>query len=42
MGIHMQQVGRFMDVGHASRIEQLEAAFAALEMRLVADIQKAA
>jgi len=42
MGIHKQQVERLMDIGHTSRIEQLEAAFAALQMRLVIDIQKAA
>lgn len=42
MGIHKQQVERLMDIDHASRIEQLEAAFAALQMRLVVDIQRAA
>jgi hypothetical protein len=28
MGIHKQQVDRLLDIDHASRIEQLEAAFA--------------
>ena len=42
MGIHKQQVERLMDIGHTSRIEQLEAAFAALHMRLIVNIQKAA
>ena len=42
MGIHKQQVERLLDIDHASRIEQLEAAFAALNMRLVVDIQRAA
>ena len=34
MGIHKQQVERLLDLDHASRIEQLEAAFTALNMRL--------
>jgi len=42
MGIHKQQVDRLLDIDHASRIEQLEAAFAALQMRLTVDIQPAA
>jgi len=42
MGIHKQQVERLLDIDHASRIEQLESAFAALNMRLVVDIQRAA
>jgi antitoxin HicB len=41
MGIHKQQVDRLLDIDHASRIEQLEAAFAALQMRLTVDIQAA-
>ena len=41
MGIHKQQIDRLLDIDHASRIEQLEAAFAALQMRLVVDIQPA-
>jgi antitoxin HicB len=42
MGIHKQQVDRLLDIDHASRIEQLEAAFAALQMKLTVDIQPAA
>ena len=42
MGIHKQQVDRLLDIDHASRIEQLEAAFAAIQMRLTVDIQPAA
>jgi antitoxin HicB len=41
MGIHKQQVDRLLDIDHASRIEQLEAAFAALQMRLTVAIQPA-
>ena len=41
MGIHKQQIDRLLDIDHASRIEQLESAFAALQMRLVVDIQPA-
>jgi antitoxin HicB len=39
MGIHKQQVERLLDMDHTSRIEQLEAAFAALNKRLVVDIR---
>ena len=42
MGIHKQQVDRLLDIDHASRIEQLEAAFTALQMKLTVDIQPAA
>jgi antitoxin HicB len=42
MGIHKQQVERLLDLSHASRIEQLEAAFKALQMQLVVDIRSAA
>ena len=42
MGIHKQSVERLLDIDHASRIEQLEAAFAALQMRLTVDIHPAA
>jgi antitoxin HicB len=41
MGIHKQQVDRLLDIDHASRIEQLEAAFAALQMKLTVDIRAA-
>jgi antitoxin HicB len=42
MGIHKQQVERLLDLDHASRIEQLEAAFRAFNRRLTIDIQDAA
>jgi len=42
MGIHKQQVERLLDLDHASRIEQLEAAFTALSMRLTIGVQHAA
>jgi antitoxin HicB len=41
-GIHKQRVERLLDIDHASRIEQLEAAFAAPNKRLVIEIQNAA
>jgi hypothetical protein len=41
MGIHKQQVDRLLDIDHASRIEQLEAAFSALQMRLIIAVQHA-
>ena len=37
---HMPQVDRLLDVRHASRLEQLEAAFAVLGKRLVVDVQE--
>lgn len=42
MGIHKQQVERLMDIDHTTRIEQLEAAFSALNKRLIVDILNAA
>ena len=42
MGIHKQQVERLMDIGHSSRIEQLESAFQVLGLRMVVDVEKAA
>jgi hypothetical protein len=42
MGIHKQQVDRLLDLDHASRIEQLEAAFRVLQMRMIIEIQNAA
>lgn len=36
---HMPQVDRLFDVQHGSRLEQLEAAFAALGKRLIVDVQ---
>jgi antitoxin HicB len=41
MGIHKQQIDRLLDIDHASRIEQLEAAFAVLQMRLIIEAQHA-
>lgn len=41
MGIHKQQIDRLLDIDHASRIEQLELAFAALQLRLTVNIQPA-
>jgi len=42
MGIHKQQVERLLDMDHTSRIEQLEAAFRALQLRMVVEVQNAA
>ena len=42
MGIHKQQVERLLDLDHTSRIEQLEAAFAAVGKRLLVAVDNAA
>ncbi len=42
LGWHMRQVDRLLDVHHASRLDQIEAAFAALNKRIVVDVQDAA
>jgi len=42
LGCHMRQVDRLLDLTHASRLDQIEAAFAALNKRIVIDIQDAA
>jgi len=42
LGCHMRQVDRLLDLRHASRLDQIEAAFAALNKRIVIDIQDAA
>ena len=42
MGIHKQQIDRLLDIDHASRIEQLESASVALQMRLTVSIQSVA
>jgi antitoxin HicB len=42
LGCHMRQVDRLLDLGHASRLDQIEAAFAALNKRIVIEIQDAA
>ena len=39
---HMRQVDRLLDLSHASRLDQIEAAFAALRKRIVIEIQDAA
>ena len=42
LGCHMRQVDRLLDLSHASRLDQMEAAFAALNKRIVIDVQDAA
>jgi antitoxin HicB len=42
LGCHMRQVDRLLDLGHASRLDQIEAAFAALHKRVVIEIRDAA
>lgn len=42
LGCHMRQVDRLLDIHHASRLDQIEAAFAALNKRVVIDVQEAA
>jgi len=42
LGCHMRQVDRLLDLHHASRLDQIEAAFAALNRRIVIEIQEAA
>jgi antitoxin HicB len=42
LGCHMRQVDRLLNVSHASRLDQIEAAFAALRKRIVIEIQDAA
>jgi antitoxin HicB len=39
---HLPQVNRVLDLRHASRMEQVEAALAALGLRLVVDVTRAA
>ena len=39
---HMRQVDRLLDLQHASRLDQIESAFAALNKRISLDIQDAA
>jgi antitoxin HicB len=39
---HLAQVNRVLDLRHASKMEQVEAALAALGLRLVVDVAKAA
>ena len=42
LGCHMRQIDRLLDLAHASRLDQIEAAFAALNKRVVIEIQDAA
>lgn len=42
LGCHMRQVDRLLDLHHASRLDQIEAAFAALHKRVVIEICDAA
>jgi antitoxin HicB len=42
LGCHMRQVDRLLDLSHASRLDQIESAFAALDKRIVIEIQDAA
>ncbi len=39
---HLPQVARVLDLRHASKMEQVEAALAALGLRLIIDVAKAA
>jgi antitoxin HicB len=39
---HLPQVNRVLDLRHASRMEQVEAALAALGLRLIVDVARAA
>jgi antitoxin HicB len=39
---HLAQVNRVLDFRHASKMEQIEAALAALGLRLVVDVARAA
>ena len=39
---HLPQVARVLDLRHASRMEQVEAALAALGLRLIIDVARAA
>lgn len=41
LGCHMRQVDRLLDLDHASRLDQIEAAFAALRKRIVLEIRDA-
>lgn len=42
MRCDMQQVRRLLNIGHGSRLDQLDAAFAALQKRLVVEVRDAA
>lgn len=40
LGVHAPQIDRLLDVRHASRLDQLEAALAAMGKRLVLDLEE--
>ena len=42
LGCHMRQVDRLLDLHHASRLDQIEAAFAALKKTIVLEVRDAA
>ena len=42
LGWHMPQIDRLLDLNHASRLDQLEAGFAALNKRLTIQVADAA
>jgi len=42
LGCHMRQVDRLLDLHHASRLDQIEAAFAALNKTIVLEVRDAA
>jgi len=42
LGWHMPQIDRLLDLDHASRLDQLEAAFAAINKRLTIQVRDAA
>jgi antitoxin HicB len=42
LGWHGPQVDQLLDLGHASRLDQVDQAFAALGKRLVVDVRDAA
>jgi antitoxin HicB len=39
MGGHLPQIDRLLDLGHSSRVEQLEAAFTALDARVNVELE---
>ena len=42
LGCHMRQVDRLLDLHHASRLDQIESAFAVLNKRIIIEIEEAA
>ena len=39
LGVHLPQIDRLLDVRHASRLSQIEAALAALGLELVVEVR---